>query len=138
MSIPVCQEFVCEVIAPLATINDVEAMDVLKIDFENETSVKKALTRLGLKSNFIEFDFDSQCKIKDSLKYAIYQGNMFCDDVFDSMSIDYFKKPTNTKDLFIWIWQVLFGAENYKIEDIKQYYLSEDFNFISSIKKLKN
>jgi hypothetical protein len=64
---------------------------------------------------------------KRTLSYYLTTNRADLEDVFDSVMppID---MPANIKDLFIWVWQVFYGEEDYLMQDWQKCKEQTDYN----------
>lgn len=110
--------------------DDVKILQYENTDGNNEAEIKNIITKI------IKPYFDKQTEIykassKRSLSYFLTTNRMDFGDIFDSCLIA-FDHPTDARDFFLWIWEILFPDESYHLDEIKKYTEIEDINECNS------
>lgn len=59
-------------------------------------------------------------KSKLTLSYYLSKNDYDFEDVFESC-LPPFDPPENARDFFVWLWEELFGNEDYKISDLESF-----------------
>jgi hypothetical protein len=94
-----------------ADINE-EILRYRYFDNNSQTAVNKIL-REKLLPYYEKASSQYKTSYKRSLSYFLSAENFDFGDLYDSCLIA-FDHPVNPRDFFLWIWQVLFPAENYE------------------------
>lgn len=127
---PTVNMFILEnLIAPLggtADMDDEKATALREVDGNNESDVKNVLYQ-EIKPYYDSRSNDHKISIKRSLSYYLTTDKVDFGRMYDSVLIA-FGHPTNPKDFFIWIWEILFPKEKYNLDNLNQYIEIEDIN----------
>ena len=65
--------------------------------------------------------------VKRALSYFLTTNRINFGRLYDSCLIA-FDHPADARDFFLWIWEILFPNEDYRIKDIENYKEIEDIN----------
>lgn len=104
-------QFVHSILGPLiGTADDDSEIEKYRgLDSNDEYLVKDVIKRT-IKGKFDEKPERYKKAAKDALAYALLTPDFDFEDVFDSNLIA-FLPPTESRDFFLWIWEVLFPEE---------------------------
>jgi hypothetical protein len=94
------------------------------LDSDNEAQVKGIL-RTTLLPYFERFDDSSKAELKLALRYCLTQEETRFDRIFGSRLMP-FDPPSKPRRFFQWIWEVFFGAEDYRLDDLTQYRIDNE------------
>jgi hypothetical protein len=79
-------------------------------------------------NNYFERTSDTYKKsLKRTLSYYLTTNRIDFDRLYDNRLVA-FEPPADPRDFFLWIWQILFPGEDYRIEDVENYSETEDIN----------
>lgn len=110
-------------------LSDEEVEELYAINPNDEIKVKEAI------KHFIVPGFDAyppkvKERVKEALKYLLNTTDEGSIKLVTNMNEPPFEFPTPVINYFIWIWEVLFGEESYKIENIDEYIVNNKFGTI--------
>lgn len=97
-----------------------------KINPNNETEVK-IIFREWLIPEYKRWGIKTQFKFKESLRYLLYSNDEKLFNFVAGGNEPPFEFPQPLRNYFIWLWEVLFAEENYKIENITEYVVKNEF-----------
>lgn len=119
-------------IGALATLNlaDEEVDELYEIDANNEAEVKENFRRF-LVPEFDNYELKIKQRLKEALKYLLCFGDEESFQLVKNMNEPPFNFPNPSKQYFIWLWEVLFDDESYKIENIDEYVVNNKFGTIN-------
>jgi hypothetical protein len=111
-----------DILGPLGGTADYENDETLKlydVPRNNEKEVKVVI------ANYIKPFFDRRNNeykeyAKRSLAYYLTFENDFLESIYDSCLIA-LSPPDNISHFYVWIWEVLFGEESYRLDDRSKY-----------------
>ena len=101
-----------------------------QIDPNNELDVKK-IFKEWLVPIYKRWGTSTKLKLKESLRYLLNSND---DDLFDLVAGGNeppFEFPEPLINYFIWLWEVLFGNESYRIENLDEYVVNNQFGTIN-------
>lgn len=118
-------QFLHSILGPLTgTGDDDEAIEKYRgFDSDDEYLVKDVIKKT-IKEKFDGMSDGYKKAVKDALAYSLLSPKFDFEDVFDSNLIA-FHSPTEPKDFFLWIWEVLFPE--------RAIVLSEDFDSYKTV-----
>lgn len=96
------------------------------VDGNSENEIKKIISET-IKPFYERQTEGYRVSSKRSLSYFLTTNRMDYGYIYDSCLIA-FDHPTNPRDFFVWVWEILFPNENYHVTDIKNYSEIEDIN----------
>ena len=120
--------FLHDLLSPIAGLGD----DDEAVSFNKSQNVKseeqyRNIIRKELVGYFNGLSDIKKEKSKSSLKYYLTKNDVDWGRVFDSC-LPPFDPPQIARDFFIWLWEELFGGENYLISDLKQFKVVADIH----------
>lgn len=92
----------------------------------DKMSVKNIIAR-EIKPYYKKASQEYKTSFKRSLSYFLTTNAIDFGRLYDSCLIA-FDHPANPRDLFVWIWEVLFPDTDYILENIHEYEEVEDVN----------
>lgn len=96
------------------------------VDVNDENQIKKIISET-IKPEFDSKPLEFKEIAKRTLSYYLTTDKIEFGGVYDSNLIA-FDHPDNPKNFFIWIWEVLFGNESYRMEDWQNYIEVNDYD----------
>lgn len=122
-------EFLDSVIGPLVGSADVDEMieKYTDLDSDNEFLVKEIITK------YLVEDFESRsasykASVRNALAYALLKSDFDFEDIFDSNLIA-FRCPSNPRNFYKWIWEVIFPSEIVTLSgQMSDYQIVRDLN----------
>ena len=110
-----------QLLAPLSGMADSpESVDEFRTYDPDDATQMKLLIRRYLLPHFVNLDSAEKDYSKLCLMYYLSKPDAHFDRVFDSLLLP-FMSPSNPRDFFIWIWEVFFGQEPYRLQNLDQY-----------------
>jgi hypothetical protein len=100
------------VLSPLSVLSRQEEDALFKVDPDCASEVKVVLERY-IKPYFTQLTEDHQHELKNSLAYYLTAKTVDFERVVNSMQECAFRSPTEPRNLFVWLWGVLFPGEDY-------------------------
>jgi hypothetical protein len=96
------------------------------LDVNNEAAMKQLIADVLLPA-FAANPEEYKALAKRTLSYYLTTDRADLEDVFDSVMppID---MPANIKALFVWVWQVFYGDEDYQMADWQKCKEQTDYN----------
>ncbi len=102
------------------------------LDPDNEQEIKNVFKE-WTKPTFSKWDDSSKEIAKNSLRYFLSKNDTDWVRVFDA-SLFPFEHPSIARNFFVWLWEEYFPNEDYHIEDIDNYVVSNDANQTHAIR----
>lgn len=109
-----------------ADIDDDKSDQLQQIGNNNKAEVKEIIIK-HIKPFFESKSDEFKKKAKDSLSFFLTTDQTDFGYLFDSCLIA-FDHPNNPKDFFIWIWEILFPNESFKIDNTENFLIENDLN----------
>jgi hypothetical protein len=115
-----------DILAPLGGTgdDDLDMMRYKNIDSENEYDIKEII-RERIKPYFEERPENYRSSLRKSLSFFLTTNKIDYKYVFDSCLIA-FDHPSEPRKFFLWIWEVLFPDQDYRVSDIYNYMIVDD------------
>lgn len=118
--------FLDDVLSPLTGgADDDEQIDLYNgLDVNNESLIKGIILKT-IKPEFSNKSLSYQIEVRKALAFALLSTNINFDRIFNRNLIA-FEHPTESRDFFVWIWEILFDKQRINLEDISDYKVVED------------
>jgi len=113
--------FLNELLSPITGLTDDDEAVILyqNMNLNDEAQYRKIIKDL-FKPHFNGISEIVQQKSKLALSYYLSKDNYDFEGVFESC-LPPFDPPKNPRDFFVWLWEELFGNEDYKISDVESF-----------------
>lgn len=116
--------FVDAFLGPLGGLADVDETPFDSIDGNDEQAIRKVI-RDELKPHFERWDDKSKRIARDSLAYWLSFRRHELGPLYNGMLMPF--DPPNPPELFfLWLWEELFGPEDWRLEDPKAFQVQND------------
>jgi hypothetical protein len=122
------QQFLTEILNPLTGMADDDQMvaSFRNLEVNNPSEIKKVLCQTIL-PEFNKRPEAYQSAAKSSLSYYLTSGNADFEGVFYSALLP-FRAPDNIKQFFVWVWEILWEEEDYKVLDVTSFKETDDIH----------
>jgi len=133
----VSERFIYYALSPLVRSYDVDVGDRPELEFpgmdsNNPTEVKTRVIRSFIVPWIHSYDETSQQITKNSFRYYLNaqlpkptDGVEFFQGMFDAIIPD-FEGPQPIRLFFVWIWEELYGPEDYHTDDLSEFVVDND------------
>jgi hypothetical protein len=111
-----------DLISPIggtADIDDERSMRFMNTNGDDENAVKRIMEE-EIKPYFQRISPPHQSSIKRSLSYFLTTDRADFEFLYNSCLIA-LKLPSEPRDFFLWIWEVLFPDEDYRLKNPKDF-----------------
>lgn len=99
--------------------DDETVLQYQHLDSNNEDEIKQVI-RHTLKPYFAQLDAVSRERVKDALRYCLFDQNTEFERVFYSNLMP-FDAPPEPRQFFVWLWEELFSPEDYHVINLSEY-----------------
>lgn len=122
------ENMVRDLLTPLAGSADLDEKieEYRNVDSDNPITVKEIIAAT-IKPWYENRSEEYKAIAKRSLSYFLTTNRINYGYIYDSCLIA-FDHPTDARDFFVWIWEMLFPEETYRLKDVKHYVEIDDIN----------
>lgn len=126
------QSMIRDLLNPLGGSADIDEkiFEYQNVDNNSEIEIKKIISE-NIKPYYEKQSDRYKSSAKLSLSYFLTTNRIDYGYVYDSCLIA-FDHPTDARAFFLWVWEVLFDGEDYRITNVKNYSEIEDVNEANS------
>lgn len=120
----------CYLKSLVGALNTVSDLEQESIGSPNDEVAIRGIIRTHVVPVYEAYSDDSRSQCRDSLAYFLSKGDISFGDLIDQQQEWECGSPDDPRDLFLWIWRELFGADGYRVDVTDNWEVREDWSAI--------